>query len=465
MLTLWNTLTRQKEEFTPLHNRFVGMYNCGPTVYHYAHIGNLRSYVFADTLKRALLLNRYKVGQVINITDVGHLTGDSDVGLDKIEEGARAEKKTATEIASFYTHAFLEDLKQLNIDTRGTRFPRATAHIKEQIELIERLEKRGYTYRTSDGIYFDTQRFPHYGKLGNINLAHLKEGARITINSEKKHMTDFALWKFSQPHEKRQQEWESPWGVGFPGWHIECSAMAMKYLGETFDIHTGGIDHIPVHHNNEIAQSESATGTQYARFWLHNAFVQIDGQKMAKSEGNFLRLDDLREHAINPLSYRYWLLTAHYRQPVLFSWEALGAADTALRKLAETFSTLPRLGSVHSEYMSRFTALINDDLNTPGAIALMWEMLKDKTLTQRAKRATLAEFDKTLGLNLASLAKEMKKAQSSIPAHIKKLVQERQEAREAKDWEKADTLRTTIEKMGFEVKDTEKGQEIRRISL
>lgn len=463
MITLWNTLSKEKESFSPLNGKNVGMYNCGPTVYNYAHIGNLRSYVFADTLKRALSYNKYKVNQIINITDVGHLVGDTDEGQDKIEEGAKKEKRSAKEISNFYTQAFFSDLKNLNIDTKGTKFPKATEHIQEQIDLIKTLEQKGFTYKTSDGIYFDTQKFKSYGKLGNINLARLQEGARVTINSQKKHLTDFALWKFSQPHEKRQQEWPSPWGVGFPGWHIECSAMAMKYLGETFDIHTGGIDHIPVHHNNEIAQSESATGKKYVHFWLHNAFVNIGEEKMAKSEENFIRLSSISEKGINPLSYRYWLLTSHYRSPITFTWEPLMAANTTLMKLARIYGDLPSLGKINKKYALKFKEHINNDLDTPGAIALMWEMMKDKEVSEREKKATLNDFDKVLGLDLKNLSKLLKKNEKDIPTKITKINKEREIARKNQDWKRADELREEILKEGFELKDTETGAEIKKI--
>jgi len=460
MLTLWNTLSQTKEEFSST-TKSVGMYNCGPTVYNYAHIGNLRSYVFADILKRALIYNKYKVLQIINITDVGHLTDDRDGGVDKVETKALKEQKTAQEITRFYTNAFFDDIKKLNIDTKNTKFPKATEYIEEQITLISRLEQKGFTYKTSEGIYFDTGKFKAYGKLGNIDLSHLQEGARVTINSQKKHMTDFALWKFSQPHEKRQQEWKSPWGIGFPGWHIECSAMAMKYLGETFDIHTGGIDHIPVHHNNEIAQSESATGVSYARFWLHNAFVNIDGGKMAKSEDNFLRLNSVIKKHIHPLSYRYWLLTAHYRSPVIFTWEALGSAHTALSKLAALWSELPRFGKIHREYLREFKKHFDNDLDTPQAIALMWMMIKDPHVSDRDKRATITEFDKMLGLNIKHLSRELKKEIKNIPPYVKKLVADRLDARAQKDWKKADEIRVRIIKAGFEIQDGSKGPEIK----
>jgi len=334
---LYNTLTRSKELFRPLKEGEVFMYHCGPTVYNYAHLGNLRAYVFADILRRVFSFNNYAVKQVINITDVGHLTSDEDEGEDKLEAGARREGKSAQEIAEFYTGAFLEDMSALNIDTRATLFPKATEHIAEQIDLIKTLEKKGATYRTSDGVYFDTSACKQYGELAHLDIAGLKEGARVLKNPEKRNATDFALWKFSKPEEKRQQEWESPWGLGFPGWHLECSAMSMKYLGPHFDIHTGGIDHIPVHHTNEIAQSETATGEKFVNYWMHAGFVNIEGAKMAKSEENFITLKTLTEKGFSPLAYRYWLLTADYKKTINFTWEALEGAETAFRKLQRVF--------------------------------------------------------------------------------------------------------------------------------
>jgi cysteinyl-tRNA synthetase len=291
-LEFYNTLTKQKEFFAPLRDGAVSMYNCGPTVYNYAHIGNLRSYVFADVLRRAFEYNGLAVTQIINLTDVGHLTGDRDEGEDKMEKGALREGKTAKDISEFYTKAFFEDLAKLNIE-KADRYPKATEHIEEQISLIKKLEEKGFAYVLEDGVYFDTAKFPKYGDLAQLDLVGQKEGARVEANTEKRNPADFTLWKFSKPEEKRQQEWPSPWGTGFPGWHIECSAMSMKYLGETFDIHTGGIDHIPVHHTNEIAQAEAATGKKFVNLWMHHGFVNIEGGKMAKSADNFVRMKSL----------------------------------------------------------------------------------------------------------------------------------------------------------------------------
>lgn len=460
MIRLFNTLTRAKEQFKPLKEGHVSLYHCGPTVYDYSHIGNMRSYVFADTLRRMFEYGGYRVKQVINITDVGHLTSDEDEGADKVEEAARREKRTAQEIARFYTNAFFADLKRLNVETRETIFPKASEHIAEQIALLQGLEKRGFTYRTSDGIYFDTSRFPSYGALGKLQKEKLKEGARVEKNPEKKNPTDFALWKFSIQGEKRQQEWDSPWGVGFPGWHLECSAMSMIYLGETFDIHTGGIDHISVHHTNEIAQSEAATGKPFVCYWLHNEFITVEGKKMAKSLGNFFTLSDIMKKGLNPLAYRYWLLTGHYRTSVNFTWDALQGAETALMRLYEQYRELDRTdsGKTSAEYKKKFEEAIHDDLDFPRAIALVWELLKDEVLFPGDKKATLLNFDNVLGLGLSSLEPLI------LPAEILSLVEERETARKKEDWEKADVLRAEIEKRGYKVKDTPDGSRLTRES-
>jgi cysteinyl-tRNA synthetase len=449
MLKLQNTLTGELEEFKPINKDKVGMYNCGPTVYDYAHIGNLRAYIFADILKRTLEYNDYEVDQVINITDVGHLT---ESGIDKVEAKAKKERKEVKDISKFFTQKFFEDLERLDIDISKINFPKATEHINEKIQLIEKLEEKGYTYQISDGLYFDTSKFKGYGKLGGIDIEGLKEGARIDKNKEKKNPTDFALWRLSK--EKRQQEWESPWGFGFPGWHVECSAMSMKYLGDHFDIHTGGIDHVATHHNNEIAQSESLTGKKFVNYWLHNAFVSVDGKKISKSLGNLVLLDDLEKKGVSPLAYRYWLLTALYNSPINFTWEALNGAEIALSKLYEKFRELEDGGEINDNYKAIFKGFVNDNLNTPKAVALIWELLKDNEVS--GKRATLLEFDKVLGLGLEDL-KEVK-----IPKEVKKLVKERAEARKDEDWSKSDKLRKEISKLGFEVKDTPGGPKIVR---
>lgn len=453
---LFNTLTNKKDLFVPLKPSEVSMYHCGPTVYNFAHVGNLRSYVFADILRRTIELNGYKVHQVINITDVGHLVGDGDQGNDKVEEEARKTAKSAKQITDFYTNAFFDDLKKLHIEIEQTVFPRATEHITEQINLIKKLHGLGYTYKISDGIYFNTAKFKAYGKLGNINLKGLEEGARIGVNAEKKNPTDFALWKFSPKNEKREQEWLSPWGIGFPGWHIECSAMSMKYLGETFDIHTGGIDHIPVHHNNEIAQSECATGKPYVKYWLHNAFVNVPSGKMAKSVGNHIRLGELETRGVHPLAYRYWLLTAHYRSQITFSFEALDGASRAYTRLIRMLSELPKGGTIHTGYKEKFKKAVSDDLDTPKALALMWDLLKDTSVSNADKKATVEFFDSVFGLALA----EAKHEKTLIPELVLELVEKREEARMGKDFVAADTLRKQISDAGYEVKDTDSGPKI-----
>ncbi len=471
----YNTLHRKKEKFVPLKSGRVGMYHCGPTVYNYQHIGNYRAYIFADLLKRMFRYHDFTVSQVINITDVGHLTDDEDQGQDKIEEGARQEHKTAAEIIKRYTDDFLLNLEKLNIDTEGTVFPKATEHILEQIAFIQTLDEKGYTYRTSDGIYFDTALFKSYGTLGNIDLAGLAEGKRIGINPEKKHPTDFALWKFSPKtgsgEAKRQQEWDSPWGVGFPGWHIECSAMSTKYLGRHFDIHTGGIDHIPVHHNNEIAQSEAAFGVRFANYWMHCAHILIDGKKISKSLGNTILIKHLEEKSISPLAYRYWLLTSHYRTQVNFTWEAVTAAERAFFKLQRFFveELGIKKGTLAQAYLSEFLSAIHDDLDTPKAIATTWNMVKDDAVSKPDKKATLLAFDRILGLNLSGaqefmeVAGRAEVAPEDIPAAIKKLLDERETARQVKDFKAADSLRARILSAGFEIVDTEKGPRLRRI--
>jgi cysteinyl-tRNA synthetase len=375
-----------------------------------------------------------------------------------MEKSAEIEKKTAQEIANFYTDAFLEDISALNIDKSKITFCKATDHIPEQIALIQNLEKNGFTYTTSDSVYFDTSKFPAYGKLGNIDLAGLEEGSRVEANPEKKNKTDFALWKFSPAGEKRQQEWPSPWGVGFPGWHIECSAMSMKYLGETFDIHTGGIDHIPVHHNNEIAQSESATGKPYVHYWLHNAFLNIDGHKISKSIGNTLYIKDLISKGISPVAYRYWLLTGHYRTMLNFTEESVLGAQTALVKLINHFIEWRQfpLGTENADYIERFEDFINDDLDTPKALALTWELVKDKNVTPGDKSATLLKFDSVFGFNLSAMPIPKTEAEE-IPPEITVLAEEREKARQNKDWKLADAIRAEITSRGYEVKDTEKG--------
>ncbi|MBI5148166.1 cysteine--tRNA ligase [Candidatus Pacearchaeota archaeon] len=464
-IKLYNTLTRKKETFKPIKAGKVGLYSCGPTVYNYAHIGNLRTYIFNDILKRILLYNGYDVKHVMNITDVGHLTSDEDEGEDKVEMEAKKEHKTAIEIAKFYSRAFQSDIEQLNI-LPPSIWCKATEHIAEQITLIQQLEKKGYTYKTADGIYFDTSKFKNYGKFAKLKIKQLKAGARIKIG-EKKSKTDFALWKFSFPEQKRQMEWQSPWGKGFPGWHLECSAMSMRYLGEHFDIHTGGIDHIPVHHENEIAQSEVATGKKFVNYWIHaNFLVMSDEGKMSKSAGEFLRLQTLIEKNYSPLDYRYFCLTAHYRSELLFSWQNLDAAKAAFsnmkNKVLEVKQNLEVTGTRTEKIKKKkeeFKKIINDDLNMPAALAFFWNILKNEELKNNEKYALMLNFDHIFGLQLDKVKKE----EIEIPEKIKQLAEKREQARKSKDFKLADELREKIKKQGFWIDDTEQGYEIKKI--
>lgn len=434
------------------------MYNCGPTVYDYAHIGNLRSFVFADTLKRVLKYNSYKVKQVMNITDVGHLSSDGDYGEDKMSKALARESKPFTleamiEIGSFYAERFKEDLKSLNIDLPD-EFPKASLYIKEDIEIIEILLKKDIAYKSSSGIYFDISKFPKYGALGKQDLQGQKDGARIAIDAEKRNPGDFSLWKNDS-----DLGWDTPWGKGFPGWHIECSAMSRKFLGQPFDIHTGGIDLIPIHHNNEIAQSEAAFEELLANYWLHSAFLDFNNNKMSKSSGTFITLKSLVENGISPLAYRYWLLTAQYSSPINFTIEAVESAQTALIRLLTIYRDLREGGTVDTSYEDRFHEFVNDDLDTPNAIALIWNMLKDSKVNDADKKATLMKFDEVLGLNIASLPPiEI----DEVPPEVQALVDAREEARKAKEWGKADALRDEIAARGFSVEDKAEGIRIVR---
>ncbi len=459
IIKLYNTKSRSLEVFKSIHEGVVGIYSCGPTVYHYAHIGNLRAYVFADTLNRLLRSSGYVVNHIINITDVGHLVGDGDDGQDKLEKGAAREGKTVWEIATMYTDAYFKDLESLGINLAEYTFPRATDHIQEQISLVEKLEHDGYTYRINDGIYFDTSKFSHYADFAKLNIDGQESGARITENKEKRNITDFALWKFSPTNEKRQMEWDSPWGIGFPGWHIECSAMSKKYLGTHFDIHTGGVDHIPVHHTNEIAQSECAHGETYANYWMHVNFLHDTTGKMSKSNDDFLTLSTLIKKGYNPLAYRYFLMTAHYRKELSFSFEALDAAAVAYNKLASfVFHRRNHEGAISLSYMETFKESLRNDLSTPGAVATMWGMVHDDTISEGDKYITLLAMSDMLGLDLGIKATEKNKL--NIPEEVQVLLEERAISRSQKDFKRSDDLRNQIEVLGFTVKDTPDGQEL-----
>lgn len=454
-IQLYNTKSRTTEIFKPIHPPQVTLYHCGPTVYNYAHIGNMRAYVFADTLRRMLEWNGLQTLQVINITDVGHLVSDSDEGEDKMELGAKREGLAIEDIINRYTNAFLEDLDALNIK-RAHHFPHATKHIGEQIALILDLESKGFTYKTSDGVYFDTAKFPRYAEFAHLDVAGLSMGERVEIG-EKRNVTDFALWKFHTGEGSRAQEWESPWGKGFPGWHIECSAMAMKYLGQTLDIHTGGVDHIQIHHTNEIAQSECSTGKPFAHIWMHTAFMNVDSQKMSKSLGNTYRVSELAGHGISPLGYRYWLLTSHYRTQANFTFEAALGAQRAYDRLRKEIATLPIGGHTpNEEALKRAASFINNDLNTSRVIALIHELLIDTTVHSTELRATIGAIDELLGLKLLEYKEEKVERTGAIDA----LLQQRATARAAKDWAASDKLRDELLTHGVVVKDTADGQQI-----
>jgi len=459
-LCLYNSLTRKKEEFEPIKPATVGLYTCGPTVYNYAHIGNLRTYIFEDILRRVLAYNDYAVKHVMNITDVGHLTGDRDMGEDKMEKGAAREGKSAWDIADYYTRAFKKDIAHLNILAPDI-WVKATDTIPEQIALIGILEEKGYSYRTADGIYFDTSKFKDYTKLSHQDLEALKEGARVERNPEKRNPTDFALWKFSPQDSNRQMEWDSPWGVGFPGWHLECSAMSMKFLGDQLDIHCGGTDHIDVHHTNEIAQSEAATGKPFFNFWMHGAFLIIQGgKKMAKSEGNFLTLENaFLKNDMNPLVYRFASFLTHYRKPMEYSSEGIDAARNGLLHLQNQVRQIVVAGvdtesSVNAEFKNKFSEALNDDLNMPRAMAVVQEMLKSN-MSDAAKHTTMLDFDRVLGLGLDQLDQA-----PSLPQAVQKLVDARHQARQTKDFAASDQLRAEIEALGYQVQDTKDGMKV-----
>ena len=459
-----NTATKAREVFAPLAPPRVTVYSCGPTVYGPAHIGNLRAYVFADTLNRVLRLAGYDPVHVINITDVGHLTQDSDDGEDKVEVAAKTAGVSAEEVVQKYTDEFFSDLALLSIEKERYLFPRATEHIAEQIALIQKLEKNGYAYKTGDGVYFDTSKFERYGALvGKNDGAHR---GRIPASPEKRSSRDFALWKFSPKGEKRLQEWDSPWGVGFPGWHAECSAMAIKLLGETIDIHTGGEDHIAIHHTNEIAQSEGATGKDYVRYWLHNAFLTIGGAKIAKSAGNFITLTEIMARDYDPLALRYLFLEAHYRTPQAFSFEALTASSSALERLRRFARELESKtsGAVHPDYMHTFATAVFDDLNTPKALGTMWSMLRSDLVVDADKRATLEKMDEVLGLSLFE-QDSSSKSEIGAPEDVVALARERETYRKAGDFKKADKLREKLLARGYVIRDTAEGYTLEQSSI
>ncbi len=453
-----NTASKKKEVFEALSPSEVRIYNCGPTVHSRQHIGNLRSAVTWDILRRVLEYNGYSVTQVVNITDFGHLSSDADEGEDKMVKGLKRENlslslESMRILAEKYSTLYMEDRKKINA-LEPTHTPFASEHTPEYIRIIEILEKKGFVYKTSDGLYFDTKKDPQYGKLAPKSQKK-NTYKRIKFRDEKRNSSDFALWKFNADF-----GWQSPWGQGFPGWHIECSGMSQKYLGDTFDIHTGGVEHIPIHHTNEIAQSENATGKMMARFWLHNEHLILRGDKMAKSDGNVILLPEIEEKGISPLSLRFLFLQAHYRSAQEFSWDALIAADRGLQRLKETVQKLKgENGVVNVEYQKKFNLFINDDLDTPKAAALLYELVSDKNVSDEDKKATIKEVDKVLGLKLEG-AKQ--KTNEVLPENIKKIMEERETTRANKNWKKSDELREEMSRQGFEVLDTKDGPIIKK---
>jgi len=466
VLKFYNTLGRKKMVFSPIKDKKVGLYTCGPTVYNYAHIGNLRTYIFEDILKRVLLFNGYKVKHIMNITDVSHLSQDEgERGEDKMILALKRENKELTpkalfEIANFYTKAFNQDIKKLNI-LKPTKQIKATSCIKQIIKLIKKIEKNGYTYQTSLALYFNVKKFKNYTQLAGQELEEKIKAARkeIVVDPEKKHPADFALWfKLAGPHKNHILHWPSPWGEGFPGWHIECSAISLANLGVPFDIHCGGIDHIPVHHTNEIAQNEAAYGRKTVNFWMHGAFLCLDKEKMAKSKGNFLNLNELIKKGYHPLAYRYLTLTAHYRQPLNFSLESLNSAQNALFSLWQSLTTFPKPTRISNNYLKKFKEAVNDDLNMPKAISLTWELVKSE-IPNSEKLATLLEFDKVLGLNFKKVWSNYRK----IPKQIINLGKQREKLRQKKEFEKADKIRRKIKDLGYSVEDTSQGPIFKKI--
>ncbi|MFA5095146.1 MAG: cysteine--tRNA ligase [Candidatus Paceibacterota bacterium] len=449
-LRFYNTLTREKEIFTPIDPPNVSFYSCGPTVYNYPHIGNYRAYIFADILKRVLLYEGFKVKHIMNLTDID----------DKTIRDSQKAKKTLKEFTEFYTEAFLEDEKKLNI-LKPTKFTKATDYIDEMVDLIKKLMKNGLAYKSNDNsIYFDIKKFKNYGKLSHLVLEEQKENAAGRIKTdeyEKDNIQDFALWK-AWDEKDGDVFWENELGKGRPGWHIECSAMSMSNLGEQIDLHTGGVDNIFPHHENEIAQSEGATGKQFVKYWMHNEWVLVDQKKMAKSEHNFYTLKDVSDKGISPISYRFWLLMASYRTRVNFVWDALEGADIALKRLYKLYIELgSKVGKISSEYQQKFKEYLEDDLDTPRALALVWDVVKDEIISPADKKATILDFDKVLGLGFENIKEE------EIPEEILKLAEERERVRKNKDFKKSDELRVKINSLGYEIKDGGDGYKINKM--
>lgn len=463
-LKFFNTLTRKKEEFTPLTPKCVTMYSCGPTVYNYAHIGNLRTYVFMDLIRRTLKYHGYKIKGVLNITDVGHLVSDGDEGEDKMSLAASRTGKTPLEIAAFYSKVFFDDIAALNIG-KPEIIAKATDHIQDMLDYVIKLVELGYGYETSDGIYFDISKFPEYGKLSGIRLEDQQAGARVEVNSEKRNAADFALWK-KAPKEHIMQ-WPSPWGMGYPGWHIECSAMSKKYLGTVMDIHSGGVDHIPIHHENEIAQSESLCGCKTVRYWMHGEFMLVNGGKMSKSLGNTYTIAELRERGFDPLDFRYFCLNTHYRKKLNFTFESLEGAKVSRSRLNELLAS-HKVARAHvaaeklAEYKAQFDAAIADDINVPLALGVLWTMIKDEVKSADVYQVAL-EFDRVLGLDLDKVSlSQPQQDVIDVPSEVKQLAQQRLEAKRNKDYATADQLRAQVSALGYEIIDTKEGYTFRQ---
>jgi len=458
-----NTLTSERELFVSMRPGIALFYSCGPTVYGRAHIGNLRAYVFSDTIARTLGAAGYHVHRVINITDVGHLVGDGDQGEDKMALGAKREKTTPEEIADRYTKAFIADIAALSIDTESIQFPRATDYIKEQIAMAKTLEEKGFAYHIKHGLAFDVSRFPGYGKLGHVDVSVQRAGARVEADPEKRHPADFWLWRAAKPADL--QKWDSPWGPGNPGWHIECSAMIRSLLGQEIDIHTGGEDHIAVHHNNEIAQSEAANGRSLAHYWMHSAFLTMGGEKASKSLGNVVYLSDITDKGFHPLALRYFFLQAHYRTPLSFSWDALAGAASALERLwrlARDIAEESGRESSPSEARDRFLATVRDDLATPQALGILWDALRSEEYSPEEKWGLIEDADAHFGLLLVSPPASTSLSGGDIPEDMQTLLRAREEARDRKDFEEADHLRKEIENSGYRVDDGPDGTVLAR---
>lgn len=462
MLRVYNTLTRKKEDFNELNKGEITMYSCGPTVYNYAHIGNLRTYVFMDLLRRVLSYDGYKLKGVMNITDVGHLTSDGDEGEDKMDKRAKETGKTPKEIADFYTNIFMTDLAKLNIGLPEI-IAKATEHIDDMIDYVQRLVAAGYAYETSDGVYFDISKFPKYGELSRLNLDEQIAGARVEVNSEKRNPQDFAVWKKADPN--HIQQWQSPWGMGYPGWHIECSAMSQKYLGEVFDIHTGGVDHIPVHHENEIAQNEALTGKKSVDYWMHGEFMLVDNGKMSKSLGNTYTIAQLEQMGYSPMVFRYFCLNAHYRKKLNFTFDGMDSAKVSYERLCAILRShsyglaLVDEGTL-KEFKDEFDAAINDDINIPMALGVLWKMTKLPLCSDVYKLAL--QMDKVLGLSLDKAEEYLNSLEQDIPEEVVALAKERKQAKMDKNWAKADELRGKITALGYSILDSKEGYELKK---